>query len=492
MSDTKKQGGPAVWPTVLGTAAALLVLRYGVLLIGGLTLHGDEAQYWTWSRTFEFGYYSKPPLIAWVIGASTAVCGDAAWCVRAPATLFHIATACALTGLARTLFDNRTAVWTGVAWLTVPAVSYSSLIMSTDAILLSFWAGALLAYRVLLDRPGPRPALALAVCFGLGLNAKYAMAYFLVCLIVHLAVSGRARAQAKAAGPLLIAALLTGAAMILPNVVWNATNGWVTIGHTVDNAHWRGVVLHADEMVDFLFAQFGVFGPIFFTVLLIAGPWTRRDGGRVPEPVRMLLAFSLPVLAVIAVQALLSRAHANWAATAFPAACVLVAALLAKTAARRRWLGASIGLHGVVALVFYALVAMPDRAAEAIGRDPFEGLSGWRGVAAQVQALSEETGTKVILMDNRMMIASLAYALRDRPDIAIRAWNHDTKIDHHYEMAWLYDPAQDGRRALLITPHGIEPYEAAFRTVIALPEIVRLDRAGETHPLKVRLLEDPK
>ena len=30
-------------------------------------LYPDEAQYWLWSRTLDFGYFSKPPMVAWTI-----------------------------------------------------------------------------------------------------------------------------------------------------------------------------------------------------------------------------------------------------------------------------------------------------------------------------------------------------------------------------------------------------------------------------------------
>ena len=30
-------------------------------------LFGDEAQYWLWSQDLDYGYFSKPPLLAWVI-----------------------------------------------------------------------------------------------------------------------------------------------------------------------------------------------------------------------------------------------------------------------------------------------------------------------------------------------------------------------------------------------------------------------------------------
>jgi 4-amino-4-deoxy-L-arabinose transferase-like glycosyltransferase len=54
----------------------------------------DEAQYWFWSQNLDFGYYSKPPMIAWFIRAMTEISGstDIIW-VRLCGPLMHMATA---------------------------------------------------------------------------------------------------------------------------------------------------------------------------------------------------------------------------------------------------------------------------------------------------------------------------------------------------------------------------------------------------------------
>ena len=39
-------------------------------------LDGDEAQYWAWSRKIDFGYYSKPPLLPWIIFLITSLFGS--------------------------------------------------------------------------------------------------------------------------------------------------------------------------------------------------------------------------------------------------------------------------------------------------------------------------------------------------------------------------------------------------------------------------------
>jgi 4-amino-4-deoxy-L-arabinose transferase-like glycosyltransferase len=55
--------------------AALTAARLVALFRTPLELYPDEAQYWLWSRTLDFGYYSKPPVIAWAIWATTAIGG---------------------------------------------------------------------------------------------------------------------------------------------------------------------------------------------------------------------------------------------------------------------------------------------------------------------------------------------------------------------------------------------------------------------------------
>ena len=71
--------------------ATLAVLAIAVLaLLGGwrwwvgaaLPLSVDEAYYYAWSLTPDWGYWTKPPLIAWAIGSASAICGPTTACVR--------------------------------------------------------------------------------------------------------------------------------------------------------------------------------------------------------------------------------------------------------------------------------------------------------------------------------------------------------------------------------------------------------------------------
>ena len=72
---------------------ALLCVRLAALCWNATDLFFDEAQYWVWSERPAFGYFSKPPLVAWLIRAATEVCGPGEACVRLPSPLVHTATA---------------------------------------------------------------------------------------------------------------------------------------------------------------------------------------------------------------------------------------------------------------------------------------------------------------------------------------------------------------------------------------------------------------
>ncbi len=67
----------------------------------------DEAQYIDWAREPAFGYYSKPPVLAWTIALMTGVCGEAPLCVRGGALLMYCAAAIFLFVAGVLLFDAR-------------------------------------------------------------------------------------------------------------------------------------------------------------------------------------------------------------------------------------------------------------------------------------------------------------------------------------------------------------------------------------------------
>jgi 4-amino-4-deoxy-L-arabinose transferase-like glycosyltransferase len=176
--------------------AALALARLIALFRTPLQLYPDEAQYWLWSRALAFGYYSKPPLIAWAIRAATALGGDAEPWVRMPALLFQAGAAMMVFWIGRRLYGSRAALAACALYGLTPAIQLSALVVATDAPLLFFIGLTLLAYVALQEAQGRRRlwlAAGVGAALGLAFLSKYAAVYALIGVGLHLAVSPAAR-----------------------------------------------------------------------------------------------------------------------------------------------------------------------------------------------------------------------------------------------------------------------------------------------------------
>jgi 4-amino-4-deoxy-L-arabinose transferase-like glycosyltransferase len=374
-------------------------------------LYPDEAQYWFWAQHLALGYYSKPPLVAWVIWLSTTILGDGELGVRAAAPLVHAGTALIVYAIGARLYDRRVGFWAALGYATLPGTSLSSFIISTDAVLLPCWAAALYAF-IRAREPGEgRWWLVLGLAIGLGLLAKYAMAYWIVsALIFALAMPTERRHL-----PGLLAAIVLGLLIYAPNLWWNWHHGFVSYLHLRDNANISGPLFHPKMLAEFLLSQFAVFGPILFAFLIAIAAWPRA----LADPrARMLAIFTFPTLIFMLAVSLTSRAQPNWAAPVYVSAVVLVAAW-ALDRDWRRTLAAAIALNLILAIGVFGSA----RAAAAFGwpakYDALHRLRGWHKLGDAVGAALAAHPGLTLLADDRELLAALIYNIRPHPFAAV-------------------------------------------------------------------------
>ena len=245
---------------------ALLAIRIAALVAARIDLVLDEAQYWTWSRELAFGYFSKPPMIAWLIRGATEICGNGEACVRAASPVLYTVTSILIYAAARQLYSERIAFWSAIVFATLPGVSYSSMLITTDVPLVLFWSLALYAWIMLVKGGEMRFAILLGVAVGLGLLSKQAMIYFVLCAACHAIFSRDAREALKGGRAIVAAAIAL--AFAAPMLVWNAQHDFVTFQHTATNIGWKFPYVHPLALLDYVVVQFGVFGPILMAVYL--------------------------------------------------------------------------------------------------------------------------------------------------------------------------------------------------------------------------------
>lgn len=416
--------------------AGLLVLRLAAIVLDPGQLYADETQYWIWSRNLDWGYFSKPPMIAWIIAATTAVFGNADWAVRLAAPFLHTITAVFLGLTAHRLFGARTGMWTAIGWATLPAVWLSATVITTDAVLMVGWSAGLYCLVRLRDRPEWASAIGLGLAGGFGFLSKYAMIYFLLGTALAILVDRPSR-RALLGLKGLAAGLIT-LAMILPNLLWNAAHDFATVSHTAANANWSGSLFNPGELSEFLLDQLGVFGPAFFPILLVAAVQAFREEA-LSSPMRrrvMLALYSAPALAIVCVQAFISRAHANWAASAYAAGLVLTIAFLREGPPWRRFvLYGSIGLHTLAGLALMAMAASPPLS-ESLGvANAFKRVRGWDITAERLTEAFQDSGADALAFDNRNDFHQMQrYATGI--DAPLYMWlRHEGPLSHA-EQAW--------------------------------------------------------
>ena len=219
-------------------------------------------------------------------------------------------------------------------------------------------------------------------------------------------------------------------ALFAPNVIWNAQHGFPTVRHTETNIGWQYPYIHPLRLVEYVIVQFAVFGPILMAVLLRT-IWRELPKPSDPRKV-LLLSFSLPVLGLLVFQALLSRAHGNWSATAYPAASILVTAVMLELN-RETLFRVSLALHLAFAVVVAAAPAFAKhwRLFEQV--QFLERVVGWHESADIVRAKLAEQHYGSILVDTREVAGELLYYLRD-VSVPLYVWPTGPMPNDHYEM----------------------------------------------------------
>ena len=481
-------GDARYWFYAVNTVFFVTVLRLAWLAYGGTDLYPDEAQYWLWSLHPAFGYYSKPPVVAWLIVLTTRLFGDTEGAVRLAAPLLHFAAALVVFRICERLYDSRVGCWSALLYVTLPGVSASAALMSTDAPLLLCWAVALYAFVRAREPGGERWWWAVGAAAGVGLLSKYAMVYWLASALIYLLAFRDERRHLGRFGLAVVLALLIYA----PNFVWNALHGFVSYHHTSANAASHGALFNPSHLVEFVGSQFAVFGPIGFAALLVIIGAARRT--LTSRPAALLAIFTLPTLAMMVVVSFVTHAEPNWAAPVYVSAAVLVTAWLVR-GGHRRWLIAAVAIDVAIAIVAFAAHDVARAAGYGLPAryDVLHRLRGWRQLGVAVGGILARHPGALLLSDDREDMAVLMFYVHPHPFDALK-WNGEShQINDQFDLE--ADPKADiGRDFVLVThhPENIQRILERFAAAGPVDHVVIPLGGGAARNYTVRFLHDFK
>ena len=431
--------------------AVSFAVRCWFVASGQLNLVQDEAQYWDWIRRPQLSYYSKGPLIAWVITTWCEVFGNTELGVRFGAVIGMTGIQAAIyLGVSRVWKEYRLAVYVLFVAATLPLLNGLGILMTTDNPLIFCWTVAFFALAAATHNepdhtPSNWPFIIIALCLAVGILAKYMMLAFLglgtvYALILHF----RGQLPLKFWGRFILAALVGTVIGMLPIVLWNIQNDWVGFKHVakLSTGKTKEFSIRFLPFLEMLGAQIGLLAPWWFGFIMLGGWRAIKRGffgpiGAFDRAYRhdiQAALFFWPLWLAITFWSLKSKTEANWTAVSFMAASIL-GGMAFKTwwekperKARGKMLLA--GSAAVITLLIFAspIAPVPDQ------YNMTHRLKGWESLGQELQDLMnsefENPEQVFVFSDKYDITAELAFYTPGQP-LAYCIFTNDRRMNQY-------------------------------------------------------------
>lgn len=408
---------PEIWAGLL--ILCTTAIRLWFVRSGQMDLVQDESQYWDWSRTPQLSYFTKGPLIAYIIGFWTSIFGDTVLGVRFGAVFGSFLSQCVMFfGIARCFGRPRLALLTLVVMNTTLLFMASGLLMTTDNPLFTCWLVSMFALYEAGKDPGRTwPFVVLGVAMAVGTWGKYMMLAFAATAIIYGLLLRRRMLGGGEFWKKLFISMGAGAFVgLLPIMIWNITNDFAGVKHVTHLGGMAGkraeTFIRFDRFPDYFGAQIGLMLPWWFGMLVygavggikrLAGG-TSRAAQAVPMEYRqlaLLVAGFWPLAGFFFLWSFHTKINANWPAMSY-ASGMMFAALVWDYIWReiggrhwKVWLWPAVGGVLTLVLLFHSWLPMPWRIE---GRIPFSDkeinienpilhLKGWEDLGREVAEL---------------------------------------------------------------------------------------------------------
>jgi 4-amino-4-deoxy-L-arabinose transferase-like glycosyltransferase len=386
----------------------LCFLVFKALLIAALIVSGviglgpDEAQYWTWSRELDLGYYSKPPGIAWQIWAGTQLFGNTELGVRFFSLVFSFLSSLAIYFLARSCrLKEWTAFWAAICFAFSPLGILGSLLATTDGGLVLFWTLACIEIAAALSEGRALNYYLFGFLIACGALFKWPIYLLWVFVVLAAVVYPHLRTRALFVG---MAVSLFG---LLPSIVWNVQHDFATFQHvfsTVKGGHASGT---GGNFWDFIGAQAALVSPILFILLVMGFAVMLRRLTYMWPSVLFCGLTSTVLLTAYALLSLNQKIQGNWVVFAYPTGMVLLAWYALEHAAwGKKWLFRGVALSIVLTcagLLLPLMGILPYR------MNPLRHNLGWEAMEKEIAVTGYDPDLHFLFGDKYQISSLLSF-----------------------------------------------------------------------------------
>ncbi len=395
----------------------LSLFRIYFILHAPVDISPDEAHYWEWSRRLDLSYYSKGPMIAYLIAFSTWIFGNNPFAVRVLAVVFSFLSSIFIYKIGKEFFSERAGYIAGILFQLIPLFTVFGVIFTIDSPFIFFWILSIYLFAEALK--GKKVCwILLGIIIGFGLLTKYTMAFFYLCMLVYLLKyksTNDSLLSKLSLAPALSLTIALSLIVFSPVIIWNFQHDWVTLKHTAGQAHvYEGFKISLKSLAEFIGSQLAVVTPLIFALgfYFIFKPSALNISKR---QWWFVLSFSMPVFLFFLLKSIQGKVQANWSMMAY-IPFLFTIAYAAEREILKKLVIASIVLSSIFTVLTYAIPFMNLPAK----LDPSARLKGWKELGVKVSQLKKELEKdgKVVIFSDRYQISSeLAFYVEGKPKV---------------------------------------------------------------------------
>jgi len=459
----------------------LMLARLGFLWINGMGLTGDESYYWDWSRRPDWCYFSKPPMVAWLIGIFTWLFGDYTPTARLPAVVLGTIFLWFFHATAQAFYGRRVAALALILILATPNNVLSNLIMTIDPPLYCFWMISLYYLQRALFKQDTRAWFWGGCAAAAALLSKQAALVLPLMLLVFILLDRKRYGWLRREFWYYVLPIIVAA---VPILVWNYQHGWVMFDHSKDHFTTQvstSVLVAVKHALELWFYQLLLMSPLIFILSAVLSVQSVLKFKQLPAEQQFLVLMGPVLLLGVLLLSFLQKVQGNWPMPFYFTGLILLAGVWAE-GRWRGWFkyGLSLG-YLLVAMTYLLPVLLNIFDVQNTKLDPTRRFKHWQEWAENVHierqiALPTLEHTFVVTLGHRNMASQLAFYLPDHPQV----FRYETKgeVTTQYEL-WPGPVEFVGGNAVIVSeapghiPENLAKAFQKFSFLVEMPNPMR-------------------
>jgi len=387
------------WMLFLVLAAKALFIVF-IIQTAGIYLSPDEAQYWTWSQNLDWGYYSKPPGIAWQIWLGTQLFGQTELGVRFFAVVIGFFQPLAVFTLARSAgLSWKAAFYSGLVMALVPLGWIGSLQSITDGGMVLFWTLASASLAASLNKGNAPNPLIIGLFVLCGALFKWPIYFFWIFYLIFRREFFSSQSIFK---------FLVGVAVsllgLLPSLFWNWSHDWVTFRHVaaiLQGGHGPST----SNAIEFLGAQMLLLTPPLFILAVYTAIFFIKNFKLLSPSLAFISGSFFGSLLAAVCLATFQKVQGNWIVFCYPLAIVWLAWFIFDLkGASKWWVKSGFIFSGILICLVFIFSQFPS-----LPYNPLKHQLGWDQLKIALQKHGYDPEEHFLVSDKYQTTSLLSF-----------------------------------------------------------------------------------